>query len=77
MVWLPVGGAQQVVKEWQHPVSSNAFAVPFICLILFAYMVEDQTHGFAQALCESCTRIRVPPGDCALAPRADAVCARG
>jgi hypothetical protein len=33
---------RKVQKEWQSNIDGNAFAVPFINLVLFAYLVEDK-----------------------------------
>lgn len=43
----------QVAKEWQCPLRSNSFVLPFTCLVLFAYLVEAESDGaktFAKVL---------------------------
>ena len=44
---------RKVVKEWQCPMRSNSFSVPFITIMLFAYVLDGQfehSHKMAQVM---------------------------
>ncbi|KAK9807776.1 hypothetical protein WJX72_008899 [[Myrmecia] bisecta] len=45
---------RKVAKEWMHNVAGNAFAVPLICVVIFAALVNaapmPHAHPFAKAL---------------------------
>ena len=38
------------MKEWQCPLRGNSFVVPFVNLVLFAYLVMDYNLAFAKVL---------------------------
>ncbi|DBA68888.1 TPA: hypothetical protein ACH3X2_013364 [Trebouxia sp. C0005] len=44
---------KKVSKEWQCPMRSNSFSIPFMILMLFAYVMDGQfhhSHKFAQVI---------------------------